>query len=228
MAEEKKEVVESKKEEKKEERKEEPKDGYTKRRIDHKKAEELIKKEREEMKEIEEKIALANVGKLSMWLEDYDDLFSDFDPRPYGERAISDDFINEYQKMLRDTAGGEQFELRFLVPKEVRNEKEEEVIKKRLRNYFKNIERDYSHKVIKITKTGVLLTILGALLMMVAAGLNMSKVIISKFLIVIVDPAGWFLVWYGLDQIFYNAAEKRKHLSFYEKTSRTDIIFSSY
>jgi len=224
MAEEKKEVVESKKEEKKEE----PKDGYTKRRFDHKKAEELIKKEREEMKEIEEKIALANVGKLSMWLEDYDDLFSDFDPRPYGERAISDDFINEYQKMLKETVSGEQFELRLLVPKEIRNEKEEEVIKKRLKNYFKSVERDYSHKVISITKMGIKLAALGILFMILAAWFYMSESFFSKLMVIIFDPAGWFMIWYGLDQIFYNAAEKRKHLSFYEKTSRTDIIFISY
>ena len=221
-------MAEDKKEEKKEDRKEEPKDGYTKRRVDHKKAEELIKREREEMKEIEEKIALANVGKLSMWLEDYNDLFSDFDPRPYGERAISDDFISEYQKMLKDTAGGEQFELRLLVPKEVRNEKEEDVIKKRLKNYFKTVERDYSHKIIKIIKTGIKVTALGIFFMILAAWLYMSQSFISKLFIVIFDPAGWFMVWYGLDQIFYRAAEKRKNLSFYEKTSRTDIIFISY
>ena len=35
------------------------------------------------------------VGAVSLWLDTYEDIFSDFDPRPYGQRALSEDFVAE-------------------------------------------------------------------------------------------------------------------------------------
>ena len=37
-------------------------------------------------------------GNISIVLDSYDDLFSDFDPRPYRIRALSDDFLLECKK----------------------------------------------------------------------------------------------------------------------------------
>ena len=34
-------------------------------------------------------------GNVSLVLESYNDIFSDFDPRNYSERALSDDFLIE-------------------------------------------------------------------------------------------------------------------------------------
>src|SRR5690349_704077 len=47
--------------------------------------------------------ALLIKSELSIWLDTYDDIFSDFDPRPLNERALSDDFLSEARKMARDT-----------------------------------------------------------------------------------------------------------------------------
>jgi hypothetical protein len=35
---------------------------------------------------------------FSIWLDEYDDIISDFDPWLYSERALSDGFINEAKK----------------------------------------------------------------------------------------------------------------------------------
>ena len=57
---------------------------------------------------LKEKTILSNVtnGKqlallrdISIWLETYDDIFSDFDPKAYSERVLSDDFLVEIRKV---------------------------------------------------------------------------------------------------------------------------------
>ena len=35
---------------------------------------------------------------ISLWIDSYDDIFSDFDPRPFSARNISDDFLYEVKK----------------------------------------------------------------------------------------------------------------------------------
>jgi len=80
-------------------------------------------------------------------LKSYDDLFSDFDPRAYSERNISDDFIDELKARISVRDKYTQIKrLVFLIPNEQyikknsfrsRNLKDEEVIKKRIIDYFK-------------------------------------------------------------------------------------------
>ena len=57
-------------------------------------------------------------GNISLILDNYDDIFSDFDPRPYTVRALSDDFLNECRKAIIEK--GENIELRFLLSKKQR------------------------------------------------------------------------------------------------------------
>ena len=54
-------------------------------------------------------------GNISLILDDYNDLFSDFDPRHYSERALSDDFLAESKRASRDKPAG-SLEVKFLVP----------------------------------------------------------------------------------------------------------------
>ena len=42
---------------------------------------------------------------VSIWIDSYDDVFSDFDPRSYDERNISDDFLNWFQSALNKNLG---------------------------------------------------------------------------------------------------------------------------
>ncbi|MEI7477473.1 MAG: hypothetical protein WCJ81_02910 [bacterium] len=74
-------------------------------------------------------------GKMSLILDTYGDIFSSFDPRPYEERALSDDFLDECKK-ITDDKKIDLLELRLLIPKAQRSVVDEELIKKRLHAYF--------------------------------------------------------------------------------------------
>lgn len=72
---------------------------------------------------------------ISLILDSYDDIFSDFDPRPYSEKALSDDFLSECRKASRDKKDDE-VELRLLVPAQKREINDETKIKRRLKDHF--------------------------------------------------------------------------------------------
>ncbi len=95
----------------------------------------MAKKSGEEFKSIEEVLEKEmKEGNISLILDGYDDIFSDFDPRPYSERALSDDFLSECKKAARDK--DEKLELRLMVPGDNRNFKDELKIRKRLKTHF--------------------------------------------------------------------------------------------
>ena len=81
-----------------------------------------------------EKLKEANI---SLIINNYNDIFSSFDPRSYLEKALSDDFLQECKRAARDKEEG--IELRILVPKKARDVKEEWKIKKKQQQAFQII-----------------------------------------------------------------------------------------
>jgi hypothetical protein len=167
-------------------------------------------------------------SEISICLKSYDDIFSSFDPRPYSERALSDDFLMESRRAARDKNKGIQ--LKFLVPGNTRHSAVEARIRKRLRQHFRKHFGEYEQESKKILVRSVFAAGFGFALMTAATFMydipDMSFFL--KFLRVIIEPAGWFTVWFSLDQIFYSRKEKKGDLDFYGKMSKATISFTSY
>lgn len=165
---------------------------------------------------------------ISIWLDSYDDIFSDFDSRPYSGRVLSDDFIGELNKVSRENDLKIK-DLKLLIPEKIRNKETEEIITKRLHESFrKNLHQMeiYKRKTI-LTYLGLLS--LGFLLMILASyvGLHRENKIALNILFVILEPGGWFLVWTSLDQIFYVFKNKKSELDFYSRMAKCKISFVS-
>ncbi|MFH0978112.1 MAG: hypothetical protein V1837_02300 [Candidatus Woesearchaeota archaeon] len=160
-----------------------------------------------------------------MILESYDDIFSDFDPRPYSERALSDDFLNECRKASIDK--GYDLELRFLVPGRKRRATDEEHIRHRLMEHFQKhfIQKEIEQKAIK--RQGWAWAIIGICMIFVAALISNFEGLINKFLLVVFEPGGWFTTWTGLDKIFSDAPRRMPEYKFYKKMASSQIIFNS-
>lgn len=179
-------------------------------------------------KEAEGKQELLTKGEISIMLDTYDDIFSDFDPRPYSQRALSDDFLLEAKKATRDKEEG--LELRFILPREKRNFEHEILIKKRLRDHFKKHALILEKEIKDIKKRGFLMAIAGVVMIMIATyflSLKSDSFLIH-FLIVILEPAGWFTAWTGLDEIYYTTRSKKPDFDFYSKMTNADIHFLTY
>jgi len=177
----------------------------------------------------ETKQELLKMSEIGIWVDSYDDIFSDFDPRPYSERALSDDFLNEAKKAARYKTSG-IIGLKFLIPSAKRDERQEAMIKKRLHEHFKRHHRMVHDDIRNTRLGGIGLLLIGFLLMVVATYLDSmdSKRFVTKLLFVMLEPSGWFMAWYGFEQIFNIISQKRPDLDFYDKMSRCEIHFTQY
>ena len=193
----------------------------------------LIKKlegrETKESKEEEEKQMIFQTSEISLILNNYDDIFSDFDPRPFSQRALSEDFLSESKRATREKSSG-GIDLKFLIPKEKRNVQTENMIKKRLNDHIKKHFNQLKGEIDSIKKRAYRMIALGIIIMFGAAIVSylQSRTLIAHLLLVLLEPAGWFIFWTGLDQIFYEAKKKSPDYEFYEKMTRVDIKFMPY
>jgi len=177
--------------------------------------------------ETDEKTKLLKDSEISLWIDTYDDIFSDFDPREYSERALSQDFLEEARRASRDKKEG--IELIFLAPKNIRNPKTEAIVKKRLKEHFKRHALGFRKEKMRIINQGIIFFILGILFMIgatffIAGHQNFMMTLLSVFL----EPGGWFLFWSGLQLMIFEAREKTPDLEFYRKMSKADITFRDY
>ncbi|MCR4368361.1 MAG: hypothetical protein NUV67_00470 [archaeon] len=182
-----------------------------------------------ELKVENERQRLLDRSKVSLIIDHYDDIFSDFDSRPYSHRSLSDDFLIEAKKVARDTSEGIA-EIRFMVPQVARNIGNEAVIKKRLKAHFKKHAEMLSQEIGSAKKEGMIFASGGFVMMVIAALISINEFggIFFVILSVLLEPAGWFTVWFGLDSIFYAQRDKYVELDFYRKLGKTEIIFEPF
>ena len=175
------------------------------------------------------RVSVNGLGKISLMLDDYNDIFSDFVPRSHLVRMLSVDFLDEIKRATRDKKEG--LELNFLIPQHLREIKEEVIIKKRLKNHFKKHYEASKQEVKSVVREGILFVAFGVILMFLATYVLFTfkeSTFLTTFLVVILEPAGWFLFWEGLDLIIFEPKKKNPDLSFYKKMSKAVINFNSY
>lgn len=165
-------------------------------------------------------------GNISLILDNYGDLFSDFDPRPFSERALSDDFLQECKRASLDKE--DRLELNLLIPKKARNLEHESLIKRRLRSHFQKHAQEKRNKVRAIKREGFIWFAVGAVVMFGATFLYDLTGFLYKFLLIIAEPAGWFMFWEGLIKVFMDAKEKKPEADFYTKMADAKVSFSAY
>lgn len=175
------------------------------------------------------KQSLLELAEFSILLDSYDDIFSDFDPSAYSQRILSDDFIIQAKKFSRNKSGN-KMSLRLLLPANKRKEQEEKMIVKRLHSYFKGVHQQLEAEVRKKNTRGLILTLIGITIMIAASYISFMKP--EKYpvhlLLVLFEPAGWFLLWAGLDHLVYSSKETKKDLDFYSKMTKSEIKFFTY
>lgn len=175
---------------------------------------------------------ILNETEISLILDTYDDIFSDFDPRPYSERALSEDFLSEAKRATRDK--GEGLELHFLIPKDIRNTAYEELIRQRLKDHFRKHYKRAKKELAAYKRQALLLIIVGIVIGLVDA-LTLStpttfdlSALFTEALGIVLTPASWFSIWTGLEHLVYKPADKVSEEAFYKKMETVKISFITY
>lgn len=173
--------------------------------------------------------SLLKLTEVSILLDSYDDIFSDFDPSPYSERTLSDDFIIQVKKFARNKIGNKML-LRLLLPANKRKEQEEKVIVKRLHSYFKSVHQALKSEGKKANTRGLILTLIGTSVMIAASYISFMKPekYHVHFLLVLFEPAGWFLLWTGFDHLVNSPKETKNDIDFYATMIKSEINFLTY
>lgn len=178
---------------------------------------------KERLKEIEEN------SEVRFVINDYNEIFSKFDPRPLLQRGLSEDFLAE-AKRASIVKESKKIDCIFLVPRKVRDFKEETKIIDRLQKYFKKHFDIIRKEKKKIIRRGLALTIAGVILMIIATFLFFkfkNESFISSFFTILLEPASWFLFWEGLDLVLFEAKKTNKNLEFHKKMADSNMKFIS-
>ena len=167
------------------------------------------------------------MAELSLWLDSYDDIYSDFDSRKYHKRRLSEDFVDELKSSLEYSTGPIHKLLLLLPPEQRKYDIEKEIVAS-LKDHFHHHFTIFKTKEKKILRKGLTLLISGVLVMSVYAlftfkGDSSYTVTVLRLLI---EPASWFMVWTGLDALFYDYKEAKHETSFYKILEQLEIYFN--
>ena len=168
-------------------------------------------------------------GNVSLILNSYNDIFSDFDPRNYSQRILSDDFLQECRRAIRDRPfSKEGFDFSLLVPKNKRNISDENKIKIRLKNHFLKHYLEEKNEIKRLRIEGVIWFAIGIVFSLLAAFIYPFEGFLFDVLFVMLEPAGWFTIWSGLDNVFINPKKKIPDVKFYKKMHSSHLVFIDY
>jgi len=161
---------------------------------------------------------------IALALDSLDDLFSDFDIRGYGERALSKDFLDELRVRLRKYWKLRDVAIVFLVPPGERAAAEESLVLERVGRFFAERRERYrkadrSAKLRSLAYIGV------------GAGLSIGANLLAPrfpglpLLDVFLLIPSWFFVWSGLDLLLQRRGELETKKRYYAALSGMRMEF---
>jgi len=181
-----------------------------------------------EKEEISRRTAL-EVAEVKLTIDGYEDIFSEFDPRPLSERGMAGDFLFEAERAIMSKSV-EKIDFLMLIPEKNRDLRKEKTIRDRLNEYFKKHYEIMNKEKKKVIRKGIGFTISGIILMLVATILFFKFKegdFLTSFFTILLEPGGWFLFWEGLDLIIFESKETAPNLKFYKRMSKANIKFGS-
>jgi hypothetical protein len=156
-------------------------------------------------------------------LDHYDDIFSDFDPSPIEKRLLSEDFTYELRRRYAARGKGE-FVVNFTLPKAVRSEKTEALIKKRIKEHFKTRVREIERKAREKADNGTHRLLAGVLLT-VALFLFPQLEVVP--ILTIISVLIWYSLWSGLENVLEASSILERKKAFAEKFMKAEYNFFS-
>ena len=166
---------------------------------------------------------------ISITLDTYDDIFSDFDPRPYSQREMSEDFLKEMSRRYMEGKHG-RFEVHLIIPSSARDLKAESLIKKRLREQFTFMVKRETEAIQKTKNRGYFYMLIGFLILLIDTYLYFYfsyESIFYHLVTILLVPAGWYGMFTGIGKVIdepYEATERKK---LHEKFERAEFSFMS-
>lgn len=170
---------------------------------------------------------LLTMQEINLWLDSYDDIYSDFDSRNYRKRRISEDFIEELKLDLqrrkdpvdRLTLSLPTDKRKGVIEKDVLQNMAEQLRERH--HSLKQTLRQRSKKNVIMVAAGILLAVVNATIVSRPASYPLT------LLRMLSEPASWFLIWNGVDFLVYGYRSISKETEFYKTLSHLNIQFKN-
>lgn len=170
-----------------------------------------------------------SVPEVVLWIDSYSELFSDFDPRPFAERLVSDDFINQVKHAVKEIPH-KLHVLKLLVPEKMRQHDDEVIIRRKLSAYFSDQHEQLTRLNREVRRKGFYFSAAGLIFMLIASYLKELQVtqFYMTFLLTLFEPGGWFLLWTGFDYFMNYSRNRLQDVAFFNRMADVHIEFGSY
>jgi len=175
---------------------------------------------------IREKLQIKDIKEITVAIDDLDDIFTDFDPRPVQLRALSEDFLGEIKKFYKEAASGKLM-ITFLAPIELKRNLQknakDQMIFSHLKQIFKRKHLTNKKRMGAITRRGIFYIAFGMTLLLTLTMLAYYK-IISTFALeiigVVLMPLGWFGIWEGFSKLVDVPFKLKEETEMFDKLSK--------
>jgi hypothetical protein len=170
---------------------------------------------------------LADLHELSIAIDTFEDIFSDFDPRDYTKRDLSDDFMYELKRRYRETKTS-QFDIIFHAPKKVHEEATEKIIIQRIKQHFRHIASQNRKDIGTLRARGMYYIWFGVILLSVFTFATYHKWLSdlnAQILGILFMPLGWFGIWEGFSKVIDIPWKLQEDLEFNLKMAKANYQF---
>ncbi|MDD5650371.1 MAG: hypothetical protein PHF86_08155 [Candidatus Nanoarchaeia archaeon] len=168
-----------------------------------------------------------NSNDIVISLKSYNDIFSSLDPRPFINRSTSHDLLSELKRATKDKDYN-GINLKFTIPKSKRKANIEKIIRLRLKDHFEKHFEILRKERVNHIKNGLIYAISGIILMILGTLVSMfmdEKTFFEHFLVILLEPGGWFLFWEGMYLSVFDSRYKTPDYEFYKKMIKSKVLF---
>jgi hypothetical protein len=167
-----------------------------------------------------------SLREIRISLDTYDDIFSDFDPRPYSQRELSEDFLKEIQQRYLETPQG-RIEVHFDLPAGKRDTRLDATAKKRIREHFEIERKREEAKILHTKWKGVKYVAFGSLALVAATLplLEWPDSILVNIASTVLTPVAWFFSFTGASIYVDDWKESRDRANFCLRFEKANYVF---
>ncbi len=170
---------------------------------------------------------IKDIQDISIAIDSWDDIFSDFDPSPLEQRILSEDFLSELKKRYRETQRG-NFLVTIFAPLALKDEVSERLVLKRLKQYFRFRTLSLQKEINGALRKGVLFVLFGIIFLASLTLMAYFKVLDSlmiELIGIVIMPLGWFGIWEGFSRVIEPAPSARQELEIFSKLAKATFKF---
>jgi len=176
---------------------------------------------------VKETQRLKDLKEIAIVIDTWDDIFSDFDPRPLNERTVSGDFVEELKKRYRETRKGD-LTITIYAPLSLKSEESERMVEHRLKEHFQHRYLQHKKIVARLRGQGVVFVLIGVAsltFLTLAAYFQLLTLLTREMLGVVLMPLGWYGFWEGLSKLIDTSPVSLQEEALYSRLAKTAYRF---